>query len=64
MHGLQVVEHMVWLQKALINRGYHIEVDGSFGSKTKAAVMVYQKSRGLKMDGYIGCDTHGAIIDD
>ena len=57
-------EHVMWLQKALINRGYNIEADGSFGSKTKAAVMSYQKSRGLKVDGYVGVDTHSAIIDD
>ena len=57
-------EHVMWLQKALINRGYNIEADGSFGSKTKAAVMSYQKSRGLKVDGYAGVDTHSAIVDD
>ena len=57
-------EHVVWLQKALINRGYNIEADGSFVSKTKAAVMSYQKSRGLKVDGYVGVDTHSAIVDD
>ena len=57
-------EHVMWLQKALINRGYNIEADGSFGSKTKTAVMSYQKSRGLKVDGYVGVDTHSAIVDD
>lgn len=57
-------EHVVWLQKALINRGHAIEADGSFGSKTKAAVMAYQKSRGLSADGYAGGDTHGAIVND
>ena len=57
-------EHVMGLQKALINRGDNIEADGSFGSKTKAAVMSYQKSRGLKVDGYVGVDTHSAIIDD
>ena len=57
-------EHVMWLQKALINRGYNIEADGSFGSKTKEAVISYQKSRGLKVDGYAGCETHSAIIDD
>ena len=37
-------EHVMWLQKALINRGYNIEADGSFGSKTKEAVMSDRKS--------------------
>ena len=57
-------DHVVWLQKALINRGHRVEVDGSFGSKTKAAVIAYQKSRGLSADGYVGYDTHTAIIND
>ncbi len=57
-------DHVVWLQKALINRGHGIEADGSFGSKTKAAVIAYQKSRGLSADGYAGYDTHSAIIND
>ena len=41
-----------------------IEADGSFGSKTKAAVIAYQKSRGLSADGYVGYDTHTSIIND
>ena len=41
-----------------------IEDDGSFWTKTKAAVIVYQKSRGLSADGYVGYDTHTAIIND
>lgn len=57
-------DHVVWMQKALINRGHGIEADGSFGSKTKAAVIAYQKSRGLSADGYAGYDTHTAIIND
>ena len=57
-------DHVVWLQKALINRGHRVEADGSFGSKTKAAVIAYQKSRGLNTDGYAGVDTHTAIIND
>ena len=57
-------DHVVWLQKALINRGHRVEADGSFGSKTKAAVIAYQKLRGLSADGYVGYDTHTAIIND
>ena len=41
-----------------------IEDDGSFWSKTKAAVIAYQKSRALSADGYVGHDTHTAIIND
>lgn len=57
-------EHVIWLQKALINRGYKIKDDGIFGSETKKALVAYQKSRGLVTDGYAGYDTHTAIIND
>lgn len=57
-------EHVVWLQKALINRGYKINADGIFGNATLEAVKKYQKSRGLKVDGYAGLDTHNAIVND
>ena len=57
-------DHVIWLQKALVNRGQKISVDGIFGNATKAAVIAYQKSRGLTADGLAGKDTHKAIIND
>lgn len=57
-------EHVVWLQKALNNRGYKLTVDGSFGNATLEALKKYQKSRGLKADGCGGIATHKAIIND
>ena len=57
-------DHVVWLQKALVNRGQKISVDGIFGNATKAAVIAYQKSRGLTADGLAGKDTHKKIIND
>lgn len=57
-------DHVVWLQKALINRGQKITADGSFGPATLAAVKAYQKSRGLTADGIAGLATHKAIIND
>lgn len=57
-------DHVVWLQKALINRGYKINADGIFGNDTLNAVKKYQQSRGLKSDGYAGVDTHTAIVND
>ena len=56
--------HVIWLQKALINRGYKIEADGIFGTATKSALMRYQSSRGLTADGIAGIATHKAIIND
>ena len=57
-------EHVIWLQKALVNRGQKIDTDGIFGEKTKQAVIAYQKSRGLTADGLAGKGTHKAIIND
>ena len=57
-------DHVIWLQKALVNRGHKIDIDGIFGNGTKAAVIAYQKSRGLTADGLAGKGTHKAIIND
>lgn len=57
-------EHVTWLQKALVNRGYKLKVDGSFGNETLEALKQYQKSRKLTVDGCCGLATHKAIIND
>lgn len=57
-------EHVVWLQKALVNRGFNLNVDGSFGPATLKQLKAYQKSRGLSVDGCGGKSTHNAIIND
>ena len=57
-------EHVVWLQKALVNRGFNLKVDGSFGNETLKQLKAYQKSRKLTVDGYCGLSTHQAIIND
>ena len=57
-------DHVIWLQKALVNRGHKIDTDGIFGEKTKQAVIAYQKSRGITADGLAGKGTHKAIIND
>jgi peptidoglycan hydrolase-like protein with peptidoglycan-binding domain len=53
------------LQKALVDAGYDVGntgIDGSFGSKTLAAVKQYQKDNGLKVDGIAGKNTLGALF--
>jgi N-acetylmuramoyl-L-alanine amidase len=46
------------LQKKLVSLGYVVgNVDGIYGSKTKAAVTRFQKERGLKVDGIAGPQT-------
>jgi len=47
-----------WLQSRLKAFGlYSGKIDGSFGNGTKRSVEVFQKSRGLKIDGYVGLKT-------
>lgn len=39
-----------------------LEVDGEFGPKTEAVVKIYQKSKGLEVDGIVGKDTWTRLI--
>src|ERR1039457_427895 len=41
-------------QRALVARGAHIAVDGSYGPQTWRAVRVYQATHGLAVDGVVG----------
>lgn len=50
------------LQTALNNAGYSLDVDGSFGSKTQAAVKDYQKKNNLAVDGIVGNNTWGSLL--
>ena len=50
------------VQKKLKNWGYYTgSVDGIYGSKTKAAVVLFQKRNGLVVDGIIGDKTLKAM---
>lgn len=50
------------LQTALNNNGYNLDVDGSYGSKTQAAVKDYQTKNNLKVDGVVGNQTWGSLF--
>jgi peptidoglycan hydrolase-like protein with peptidoglycan-binding domain len=39
-------------------------VDGKFGPKTEAAVIDFQVSNGIKVDGIVGPETWGALFAD
>lgn len=43
-----------WAQKKLTEIGYDLEVDGSYGKKSTAAVKDFQEKYNLKVDGIIG----------
>lgn len=51
------------LQQTLTDRGFSPKgVDGAFGNNTRAAVMAFQRSQGLKADGIVGGDTSQALF--
>ena len=54
-------EEVKTLQKTLNENGYHLDVDGSFGAKTQAAVKDYQQKNGLTVDGVVGSSTWSAL---
>jgi lysozyme len=50
------------MQQLLKSKGFDIGTpDGDFGSKTKAAVMSFQKSKNLYADGIVGAATWAAL---
>jgi lysozyme len=53
---------VVLLQKALKAKGFDVgTLDGSFGGKTKTAVLAFQKSAKLGADGIVGTRTWAAL---
>ena len=45
------------LQRNLNKRGHVVEVDGIFGTETRTAVRIWQRSRRLPVDGIVGKNT-------
>ena len=55
-------DYVRWLQNRLNELGYHLAVDGSFWTDTSNAVKSFQKSKGLKVDGYVGQNTVAQLL--
>lgn len=56
-------EQVKTLQRLLNSMGYDCgTVDGDFGTKTLAAVKVFQKAKGLDADGIVGAKTWAALL--
>lgn len=54
-------EGVKWLQWELVESGYDIDIDGSFGPATLAAVKDFQSKAGLDVDGKVGPATREAL---
>ena len=56
---------MQWLQESLNkldNAG--LEIDGSYGEKTREAVTAYQQAHSLEPDGWCGIATQASIYEE
>lgn len=49
------------LQTLLVDKGYAVLIDGTFGDKTYEAVKAYQADHGLTVDGVVGPKTWSAL---
>lgn len=53
-----------WLQWELVESGYPLDIDGSFGISTYNALVKFQKSCKIKADGIVGKDTIAKLVAD
>ena len=55
-------DYVANLQSILNKLGYKLDIDGSFGPKTLAAVKDYQAKNGLTVDGMVGPQTQALLF--
>jgi N-acetylmuramoyl-L-alanine amidase len=54
------------VQRRLLGAGFRIdadELDGTFGASTEASVRGFQQARGLPVDGVVGAETWGQLVE-
>ncbi|MUV37007.1 putative peptidoglycan endopeptidase LytE [Lentibacillus sp. JNUCC-1] len=49
------------VQEALVDYGYRISIDGSYGLNTRSSVISFQTAEGLQVDGFAGPNTLAAL---
>ena len=59
-----VSKDIKWLQWELNFLGYPLVVDGKWGQKTQAALLIFQKNHRLSVDGLAGPKTKKALLGD
>ncbi len=55
------LEHVKWIQTALVLLRTKVDVDGVYGKGTKEAVTAFQKANDLVADGWAGTKTSDAL---
>jgi hypothetical protein len=60
--GIAAGDLVVWAQEHLISAGYHVAVDGDYGSKTATAVTKFQTAHHLSVTGEIDPTTWAVLL--
>ncbi|TML26586.1 MAG: hypothetical protein E6G30_08340 [Actinobacteria bacterium] len=53
---------VVWAQEHLWSAGFHVSIDGGFGTATRNAVLAFQGQKGLSRSGALDAATWGALL--
>jgi peptidoglycan hydrolase-like protein with peptidoglycan-binding domain len=61
MHPCASGDRVTALQEALKSRGIALDVDGTFGAQTDAAVRLFQSHHDLMIDGIVGPATRALL---
>lgn len=62
LHPWDVGPAVARMQELLCAHGFSLRVDGDFGWRTEAAVKVFQRRHGIRIDGIVGSETWGTLM--